>query len=313
MVATAYNRSSLAVGLEDESEPESRPGPKLVTLPIAARGVTTWTGADPFAFKRDRSSRVVSFLIHGIAIELLLILWGLASHQQIMQAAENFIPVDFKLYDPPPPVMPVAKVEGGGGGGGAHKIPPPPKAPLPKLVHIQTLAPQIIRVANPKLAMEPTLQVNMPENTTVPKLGMPDSPQVELASQGSGSHSGFGIGVGGGIGAGQSGGAGPGANGGFGGGVMTVGGGVSAPQVIHSAEPEFTDAARRADYQGTVSIQLIVDSQGNPQDIRIVRHLGMGLDEKAIEAVRLYKFKPATYRGYPVAVQLVIDVDFRLH
>jgi TonB family protein len=210
-------------------------------------------------------------------------------------------------------MMQVAKAEGGGGGGGAHEIVPPTQAPLPKVPHIQTLPPQIARVENPKLAMEPSAQVNMPETMTMPKLGAPDSPQIALASQGSGSHAGFGIGMGGGLGSGHGTGAGAGANGGFGGGLMTVGGGVSAPTVIHSVEPEFTDEARRANYQGTVSIQLIVDSQGNPQDIRVMHHLGMGLDEKAIAAVRQYKFKPAMYQGNPVAVQLIIDVDFHLH
>jgi TonB family protein len=76
---------------------------------------------------------------------------------------------------------------------------------------------------------------------------------------------------------------------------------------------EQTPEARGANFQGSVSIQLIVDSQGNPQNVRVVRHLGMGLDEKAIEAVRQYRFKPALYEGQPVAVQLVIDVDFHLH
>ena len=94
---------------------------------------------------------------------------------------------------------------------------------------------------------------------------------------------------------------------------MSVGGGVSAPQVIHSAEPEFTDDARRADFQGSAAIQLIVDAQGNPQDIVVLRHLGMGLDEKAVEAVRQYKFRPAMYQGRPVAVQMVIELDFHLH
>jgi protein TonB len=94
---------------------------------------------------------------------------------------------------------------------------------------------------------------------------------------------------------------------------MSVGGGVSAPTVIRSVEPEFTEAARQSNYQGSVSIQLVVDSQGNPQAIRVTRHAGMGLDEKAIEAVRQYKFRPALYQGHPVAVQIVIDVDFHLH
>ena len=79
------------------------------------------------------------------------------------------------------------------------------------------------------------------------------------------------------------------------------------------AQPEFTSEARQSNFQGSASIELIVDQQGNPQNIRIVRHLGMGLDEKAVEAVRQYKFKPAMYQGHPVAVQIIVDVDFHLH
>jgi TonB family protein len=94
---------------------------------------------------------------------------------------------------------------------------------------------------------------------------------------------------------------------------MSVGGGVSAPVVIHSVQAEFTPEARAADFQGNVSIQLIIDSQGNPQNVHVVRHLGMGLDEKAVEAVKQYRFKPAMYQGHPVAVQMVIEVDFHLH
>jgi protein TonB len=119
--------------------------------------------------------------------------------------------------------------------------------------------------------------------------------------------------MGGGIGIGRGSGTGVGSGGGYGGGIMSVGGGVSAPVVIHQAEAEFTEEARKANFQGTVSLQLIVDQQGNPQDVRVVRHAGMGLDEKAIEAVQQYKFRPAMYQGHPVAVQMIIDVDFRLH
>ena len=108
-------------------------------------------------------------------------------------------------------------------------------------------------------------------------------------------------------------GAGPGSGGGYGGGVMSVGGGVSAPVVIHSVDPEFTEEARNANFQGTVSLQLIVDPQGNPQNVRVVRHSGMGLDDKAVQAVKQYKFRPAMYQGHAVAVQMIIDVDFHLH
>ncbi len=149
-------------------------------------------------------------------------------------------------------------------------------------------------------------------NNKLPTFGTTQSPQVALVSHGSGSGAGFGQGHGGGFGSGVGAGLGSGTGGGYGGGVMTVGGGVTAPKVIHSVDPQFSDAARNAKYEGTVSIQLIVDPQGNPQNIHVIRHLGMGLDAKAIEAIRQYKFKPAMFQGHPVPVQMVIDVTFHL-
>jgi protein TonB len=154
--------------------------------------------------------------------------------------------------------------------------------------------------------------LKIPFNSSRPNFGVTQSPQVALVSQGGGTGAGFGRGAGGGIGSGRGAGVGPGSVGGYGGGIMTVGGGVSAPQVLHKVEPEFSDAARQAKYQGVVSIQLIVDPRGNPVNIRVIRHLGMGLDEKAMDAVRQYRFKPAMYQGHPVPVQMVIDVDFHM-
>jgi TonB family protein len=228
------------------------------------------------------------------------------------QPATTLTPVDFKLSIPPM-TLPVAKLAGGGGGGGVHEIVEAIKGHLPTVAKIQMLPLQINRIDRPKLAIEPTIQVRMPENNNLPTLGIAQSPQVAMASQGSGSGSGFGEGLGSGIGTGHGSGMGPGSGGGFGGGLMSVGGGVAAPVVIYSVEPEFTEEARRANFQGSVSIKLVVDSQGNPQDVQLIRHLGMGLDEKAIEAVRQYKFKPAMYQGHPVSVQIIIDIDFHLH
>jgi TonB family protein len=161
--------------------------------------------------------------------------------------------------------------------------------------------------------VEPSEVVKMPDNPALPNFGMSQSPQIALASQGKGSGSGFGQGLGGGLGAGHGIGSGVGGGGGLGGGLMSVGGGVSAPQLVRSAQPEFTDEARRSNFQGSVSVKLIVDAQGNPQDVRLASHLAMGLEEKAIEAVKQYKFRPAMYQGHPVAVQIVVDVDFHLH
>jgi TonB family protein len=152
----------------------------------------------------------------------------------------------------------------------------------------------------------------LPQNNSMPNLGAPNSQQVAMASQGPGGDRGMGVGLFGGIGSGHGTGQGPGSTSGFGGGIMSVGGGVSAPEVIHSVQPQFTAEARSQNLQGVVAVQLIVDSQGYPQDVRVVRQLGMGLDQEAIAAVKQYKFRPAMFDGHPVSVQMVIDVDFRL-
>ncbi|MFZ1938754.1 MAG: TonB family protein [Terracidiphilus sp.] len=96
--------------------------------------------------------------------------------------------------------------------------------------------------------------------------------------------------------------------------VYKIGGDVSAPVVIHSVEARFSDKARRAKYQGVCLISLVVDAQGNPQNVHVARALGMGLDKNAVEAVRQYKFKPALKNGRtPVPVAITIEVDFRLY
>jgi TonB family protein len=268
---------------------------------------------DLLATKRDPTSNAVSFAIHAVVLTLILLLAVKTRTIVMLQPAAIVTPVDFKVSIPPAIVLPVQKAMGGGGGGGAHDLVEASKGHLPTVAKIQIMAAQILRFDHPKLAAEPSEQVRIPDNNNLPNFGMSQSPQVALASQGSGSGSGFGQGAGGGIGAGHGGGVGPGTGGGYGGGLMSVGGGVSAPLLIHSVQPEFTDEARRANYQGSVSIKLIVDSQGNPQDVRLASHLGMGLEEKAIEAVRQYKFRAAMYEGHPVSVQIVIDVDFHLH
>lgn len=317
---STYNRSSLALDVDQDGAAAAwQPMPRLVPRPPAQASdgpnALIWKGQDLLSFQKDRKSKAISFVLHAVVISGVL-WWSMMAHQ-VTPVSYTVTPIKFVLTDPPPPpVMPVAPKIGGGGGGGAHRIPPPVRAPLPrapKVTPLHMLPPQIAMLEKPKLAAEPSTQVNMEVHTSMPAIGMPDSPQIALASQGPGAHSGFGAGMGGGIGIGQSSGTGVGGGGGFGGGVMSVGGGVSAPIVIHSVEPEFTEEARKASFQGIVAIQLIVDAQGNPQDVRVVHHLGMGLDQKAVAAVEQYRFRPAMYQGHPVAVQMVVEVDFRLH
>ena len=300
---------SLVIGLfgnlRDYFFPEKLPPLELVSAPIAV--------ADPMAVKRSPASSMLSFLLHaGIFAALIWFVLQARNHIVVPQKVE----VTSVVVPPyiPPVTAPAPQSMGGGGGGGLHQPVEANKGHLPPIEKAPINPPEL-QVDHPKLAVAPAIvmpqQINIPNNN-MPNLGMTQSAQVVMKSQGSGSGSGFGVGGGGGIGAGNGGGIGSGTVGGYGGGVMTVGGGVTAPVVIHRVVPEFTDQARRVKFQGTASIGLIVDAQGNPEDVHVVHPLGMGLDQKAVEAVRQYKFKPAMFQGHPVPVQLVIEVDFHM-
>lgn len=211
-----------------------------------------------------------------------------------------------------------ATTSGGGGGGGDHSLVEASKGHLPKIEKTPVVAPQVQTVDKPKLAMDAAINVQknitLPDNPLLPMIGMTKSPNVTLASNGQGSSGGMGTGSSGGLGSGNGNGYGAGYGGGAGGGLYRVGGDVSKPVPIYDPEPEFSDEARRAKYQGICLVGLIVDAHGNPQDVHIVRALGMGLDEKAMEAVRKYKFKPAMKDGKtPVPVEIVYEINFRLY
>jgi TonB family protein len=136
---------------------------------------------------------------------------------------------------------------------------------------------------------------------------------ASLPSNGSGVGGGIGSGVGTGGGSGSGPGVGPGSGGGIGGGVYHVGGGVLPPKVIYDPDPDYSEAARKAKHQGTVVLWVIIGTDGRPREISVRRSLGMGLDEKAVEAVRRWKFDPAKKDGQAVAVQISIEVNFRLY
>ena len=174
----------------------------------------------------------------------------------------------------------------------------------------------VVRNENPKLPVEPTVVVPPDIHLALPQtgpLGDPLSSIVGLPSSGTGSGGGIGSGSGGGVGSGRGPGVGPGWGGGIGGGAYRVGGGVTAPRVIYAPDPEFSEEARKAKFQGTVVLWLIVGVDGRTHEIRIQRSLGMGLDEKAIEAIRQWRFDPSRKDGIPVAVQINVEVNFRLY
>jgi TonB family protein len=94
---------------------------------------------------------------------------------------------------------------------------------------------------------------------------------------------------------------------------LHVGGPVVRPTVISSVDPEFSEEARRKKISGTVKVYLYVEKDGTPSHVRIVQGVGHGLDEKAVEAVKQYRFNPATKDGEPVRVDLYIDISFQIY
>ena len=103
-----------------------------------------------------------------------------------------------------------------------------------------------------------------------------------------------------------------GLGGGNSGGLRHIGGAVSSPVVIYEAEPEFSVEARKAKFMGVVLVNLIVGADGLPTNVHVLRGVGMGLDEKAVEAVRKYRFKPAMEAGNAVAVEMNVEVNFQI-
>ena len=150
-------------------------------------------------------------------------------------------------------------------------------------------------------------------NTNMPTIGDPMAKLAGPPSNGIGAGAGIGAGSGGGIGSGTGAGLGPGSGGGFGGGVYKVGGGVSAPKLLVSPDPEYSEEARKAKYQGTCVVWMILGADGRPQKVKIQRALGMGLDEKAIDAVSHWRFRPGTLNGQAVATRIAVQVDFHLY
>jgi len=250
-----------------------------------------------------------------VNIAILLIVLFLVGRKLVEAVKPNLLATNIDVGDYNAPKA--ENKAGGGGGGGDRSIVEANKGKLPKIEQTPITPPQPQVIEHPKLpepaAINVQKDIQLPNND-MPMIGMHDSSNIMMASAGTGSGAGMGSGSGGGLGSGQGNGYGPGYGGNTGGGLEQIGGRVSAPVVLHSGEAEFSDEARRAKYQGVCLISLIVDTQGNPQNIRVARALGMGLDEKAIEAIRQYKFKPAMKDGKtPVPVMITIEVDFRLY
>lgn len=306
---------SLLKHLKDALFPEKLPPLRLTSRPVAVREI--WSR------RNNRRAAVGSLTLHGLAIGGIVALTILATRAPVTEKPKEEVTLIAPTLSDYQPVMQPQVVHkqlaGGGGGGDRAKI-FESKGHLPKVAPEQFTPPTVeIKNQKPKLMMEPTVvappNVKLPDNPNLPNLGNPMAARVSgPASNGPGVGGGIGSGTHGGVGSGTGPGYGPGQGGGFGGGVYKVGQiGVSAPVPKFVPDPDYSEEARKAKYQGTVTLYAIIGPDGKPRNLKVLHSLGMGLDEKALEKVRTWLFEPGKKDGQPVAVAMNIVVDFHLY
>ncbi len=296
--APAHSSSSAEAGRLNRAQRE------IVIPPTFASGSLT--------FPMSGSRLALSFGLHVMALALLATSgWWVVENRQVVQMkVAELVPVTDDY------VLPVAPGKiGGGGGGGDHDKLEASQGTAPRFTAQQLTPPlAVVRNQNPALPAEPTLvgppDIVLPQSD---KLGDPMANILNPPSNGTGSGGGIGSGEGGGIGSGRGPGIGEGYGGGIGGGVFRVGGGVSAPRPIYDPDPEYSEEARKAKFQGTVMLSVIIGPDGKPRDLRVLRSVGMGLDQKALDAVAKWRFAPGTKDNHPVSVLVSIEVAFRLY
>ncbi len=199
----------------------------------------------------------------------------------------------------------------GGGGGGLDPLPSSHGNLTRASVDNQIMPPTVIVPKEmPKLAVEETVvvapEIKLPQGG---QIGDPTSQFSRWLSNGPGGPGGIGQGCCAGVGPSRGPGVGDGPSG-----IYPAGrGGASVPEVIYNPEPSFSDEARKSKTQGIVLLMIVVGKDGRPYDIHVRQSLGMGLDEKAIEAVNHWRFRPATLNGQAVATQIAVEVNFRLY
>lgn len=239
----------------------------------------------------------VSLAVHAGIIALLLFLGTLKPVQKAVKEMVTLVA---------PPLQPVKVQPKQGGGGGGARQPEVKKADLPKprkFVQPPTATPVQTKLEVPSSLLDYTPSIDPKDIGATTGLS---------ALNGLGSGGGIGNGKGGGIGNGNGNGTGNGSGGGSGGGAYRPGAGITNPIPIYRPEPQYSEEARKAKWQGSVTLSLVVDADGRTKDIHVTKPLGLGLDEKAIEAVSQWKFTPGKKDGKPVPVQASIEVTFRL-
>jgi protein TonB len=292
--------------------------PQLVRPEVALeKALPTLFGGGPATYPVRRKNFALSMAAHAAAIAFIVFSgFALVKHTGEL-GRPKMVMVGPELGDYVMPVAKSGKSPRGGGGGGTDEKLAATGGRLPQQSTQQLTPPTVvIRNPNPALASVPTVVVDRNLRIPQPNVAQMGDPLAVLGappSNGTGSGGGIGEGTGTGVGVGEGPGVGRGRGGNFGGDAFRVGGGVSAPRTIYAPDPEYSDEARKAKYQGAVTLWVVVGPDGRVREARIARSLGMGLDEKALAAVRTWRFEPAYKDSVPVPVQVNIEVHFRLY
>lgn len=257
-------------------------------------------------FGTPKRSALISGLLHAAAIVLVLIASRVKPLPPAVTRVTLLVPRDISRYIPHVPHK-------AGGGGGAGDNTPATQGQLPRVALRQFTPPAaVIRNYNPQLAMEPTLVGASRIMAAIPNLPYGDPNGVSgPPSGGRGKRGGIGDGDGGGVGGHNGPGYGPDDGGGVGGDAHIVGT-IVAPVLLTKTDPEYSDEARRAKLQGIVVLHIDVDAHGQPRNIKVVQGLGLGLEQRAVDAVRQWKFRPGSIDGKPAVTSAVVQVTFRL-
>jgi protein TonB len=292
--------------IRETIHPPKLPPLEVTSKPVAVKDIWGLYG-------RKRESGLMSLAVHGCLVAMLFTVFSSKAVQRKVKATVHLVAPDLASYIPQAPQE--ARIMQGGGGGGDRSPTPASKGRAPKFSPRQFVPPAaVVNNPSPVLMMDPTLigpvEAQLPNN----KLPVWGDPLAKLGSpsNGPGSGGGIGSGKGGGIGAGDGAGFGPGAGGGIGGGVYRTGGGMIGPVVVHRVDPEYSEEARKARYSGVVIVYMEIDQTGRPRNLKIVKGVGLGLDEKAIEAVSQWRFKPGLKDGRPVVWSGEVECAFHL-
>lgn len=342
-------RDALAAGYVPSFRDYVATADALTLVRVLSSGVTTISHERAPLFlltgrkRKGAAGLLASGAIHALAILALLLVTSLG----LLDANDSEVTVK----DPVPQklVYMVALGPGGGGGGGGLKMPaPPPKAqrkPLVKLIkRTPSPVPQVRRTPPPPppppvpqrppppvepppqrvepLKVEPP-KPELPPAVRAPVVPVPTDPvdmpglvasrnTAPTASGGPGTGGGIGTGAGTGLGEGRGSGIGPGQGGGTGGGPYRPGSGIQPPTLIREVKPSYTDEARRRAIEGDVVLEIVVRRDGTVGDVQVRRSLGAGLEQRAIDAVRQWRFGPARREGTPVDVVVEVSVEFKL-